>query len=235
MQTAELLCSSPHACRAPLLARASCLGTEPWMGNQMWNVPKQVWNVLLLQPWGFPPARFSSRASLAKHLMNTAPFTWRWTCLVLLRRCLCLSWGWGCWILIITSITHHPCNLRLETVWKVQLRIDTVVALLVGAVWLHRAQIGHVAIICLSPPHSCFLWSLKHYFHPAFLGQQDWLESSLVFSNTHVYMWASNKNFFGRWKNLLTYSKKDAKKRCCWNLLTWGTKLNFETGVGETT
>lgn len=147
MQTAEPLCSSPHACRAPLLARASCLGTEPWMGNQMWNVPKQVWNVLPLQPWGFPPARFSSRASLAKHLMNTAPFAWRWTYLVLLRCCLCLSWGWGCWILIITSITHHACNLLLETVWKVQLRIDTG--------WYSRGVVGRCCLTAQGSDRPC--------------------------------------------------------------------------------
>lgn len=43
------------------------------------------------------------------------------------------------------------------------------------------------------------------------------------------------RTFLAVEKNLLRYSKKDAKRSCCWNLFTQGIKLNFETGVGETT
>lgn len=228
MQTAELLCSSPRACHAPRLARASCLGTEPWMGNQMWNVPKQVWN-LLLEPWGFPPARSSSRASLAKqHSIYLALDLFSSSTLLFVSLV-------GMRMLNPHHHLHYTTSLQSVTgdcvksaikdwYWLIQLWCCSSV--LSDCTELRQAAWPASSAPFLLSDH----WSIIFILPSRLTG----IQCGDVPTPT-LTRGLQTRTFLGCWKNLLRYSKKDAKKSCCWNLFTQGTKLNFETGVGETT
>lgn len=198
-------------------AGASHLDTQPWMANQVWNVPKEVWNPELLQPRGFPASRI-----IQQGLPGTA-----WECTVLW----CLGTG------TCSALAHSDCvSCGDEGVEPSALPSFTTPALQAGlepvkctirecllcswhcsaALWAFTGRRGQVPVLCLI---LLFLLSVL-----AEMSSSLELDSSVTgvqlqhLPTPLTEHGLQTRTFLAVGKNLLKSRKKDARKSCCCNL-----------------